>query len=195
VHLVDQDGREGLLELTPQEGGRTYGAFPAGALLPAAFNQRSALIEAKSVAPLLAESQDIRALQLLDFNVGDAVLIEWQSKGSLWTFRRSNSGWSLQPGESAAPSALPEPDVAAFLTSLAELRANDYSAGHQSIESAGRPSASLVIHQSDGHRVGLRLFDGGLGDRVAIDDEPGLRDVSSEVSALLRQHRKPGTAD
>jgi hypothetical protein len=195
VHLVDQDGREGLLEITPQEGGRTYSAFPAGALLPAAFNQRGALIEAKSVDPLLAEVQDIRALQLLDFNVGAVVLVEWQSKGSLWTFRRSNGGWSLQPGESAAPSALPDPDVAAFLTSLSELRADAYSAGHQTTPSAGSPSASLVIHQSNGHRVGLRLFDGGLGDRVAIDDEPGLRDVSSEVSSLLRQHRKPGAAD
>jgi len=195
VFLVDQDGREGLLDLTPEEGGRTYRAVPTGALLPAAFNQRGALIEAKSVAPLLAEAQDIRALQLLDFNSGAVVLVEWQSGGSLWTFRRSNSGWSLQTGESAPPSALPEPDVAAFLTSLAKLRADDYSAGHQTIESAGSPSVSLVIHQSDGHRVGLRLFDGGLGDRVAIDDEPGLRDVSSEVSSLLGQHRKPGAAN
>ena len=195
VQVTNADGRAALLKIAPGVGTRTYSARSSGELLPAAFRDHHALIEATAVDPLLPGADEIWALQLLDFNPNTANLIEWQSQGSLWTFVRSGDDWSLRTGESAPPTSLPAGDVAAFLTSLAELRAESYSAGDLSASDAGSAAASLAIRQTDGHEVSLQLFSGGLNDRVAIANEPGLRDVSADVFALIGKHRIPRSTE
>lgn len=191
VRIRDARGREALLQVTPGVGARTYSARASGELLPPAFRDHHTLIEASGMDPLLSPPEEVWALQLLDFNPGTANLIEWQSQGSLWTLLRSGEDWSLRTGESAAATPLPAADVEAFLASLADLRAESYSTGGLTASDAGSAVASLTVHQSDGHQVGLQLFSGGLNDRVAIVDEPGLRDVAADVFALIGRHRVP----
>jgi len=195
VRLSDANGREAVLQLGPGVGTRTYSARGSGDLLPPAFRNHHALVEATAVEPLLSPVEEVWALQLLDFNPSTTNLVEWQSQGSLWTFLRSGGDWSLRTGESATPKPLPAADVIAFLDSLAELRAESYSPENLNASDVGSAVASLTIHQSDGHQVGIQLFNGGLNDRVAVTDEPGLRDVRADVFELIGQHRVPSSTE
>jgi hypothetical protein len=188
VQIIDIDGHEGRLEIAPEDQGRIYQARSSGDLLPQAFAGLGARIEAVGIDPLFADADSIRALDMLDFNPGAVQRIEWQTQGSLWTFEREGKRWTLQAGQSAATEAVDPAAVEQFLDSLNGLRAQSYSTGTMSRIDAGSASARVTIEQQDGHRVGLQLYQDGLHDLVAIDDEPGLRDVGTEVRELLSAH-------
>jgi len=189
VQVTDEEGRVARLEAAPEGEGRVYQVRSTGALLPTAIDGSEALVEAAAMEILLAPNESVRALELLEFNPGTASRVEWHSRGNLWTLLKTQGHWALQAGESAAAEPVPTPAVTSFLESIDSVRAQAYSSPDLTEVEAGTEIARITVESEDGHNVGLRVFSDGLQDRVSVDDEPGLRDVSDATSKLLSTQR------
>jgi hypothetical protein len=157
--------------------------------LPSQLSGTTAGVEAKAIDRMLAEPDSLRALELLDFNPGTATQVIWEAHGVVWTLKLDQEEWRKTSSAGVPDTTLSRAEVTAFLETLDGFAAQSYSAEELTEDGVGPEVARLSIRQEDGLETGLRLFRDGLQDRVAIEGEPGLREVAADVGEFLARHR------
>jgi hypothetical protein len=192
VELADAEGQTAVVTFHAGESLGEALAIATGPLLEPGFGD-----EVGGVADELVEGTDLdperwRAFELLDFNPWLVDRIEWSAGGQTWELVKEDDAWSRSSHD--APVPLDEVAVQTLLEELDALRAAAYAPAELEPDEAGVQQARIVLSASDGSQVGLTLHRGPNKDFVVLDEEPGLREVDSDVHALIG-HLRPLEAE
>ena len=195
IEVRDDQGRLARLNCSRNPSGRTYQVHSSGTLLPSQLSGTTSGVEAKAIDRMLAEPDSLRALELLDFNPGTATQVIWEAQGVVWTLQLDQEEWRKTSSAGIPDTTISRAEVTAFLETLDGFVAQSYSTDELTEDGVGPEVARLLIRQKDGLETGLRLFRDGLQDRVAIQGEPGLREVAADVGEFLSRHRNFDSED
>lgn len=181
IAITDAQGASAELWLSPPSPAGVRTAVASGPLSAA----RAATVETDLADDLSPDLGVWRAMELLDFNPWLVTGIVWSTGGTTWTLTKEEGEWRRDGVE----DALDGDAVHDLLADLDDLRVAAYAPDDLDPAEAGIETASIQLRQSDGLQVGLTLVSGPTRAFAAVDGEPGLREVGSEVGHAIGNHR------
>lgn len=174
-----------ILEWWGDAGSPSLTARSRGEALPPGLGDRLATVPSRSIQRFIDPETPWRAATLLDLEPDRVSALRWSAHGSTWAYERADDGWHPAQGNEGPAEVDPEA-LAGWLAALEQIRSTGFAVADAE---AGVEVARLVVEQADGRSDELVLLRGAKSDRVLVQGEPGLREVSAEVHDLLAEHR------